>query len=130
MISLLKYQAGASGHLPLLRYRTLSTINREIVIMGLPQSKNIELPDLIPGKVVQAVIYPTIVSGKESKVPAKLELKSTCGCPVNEATLRQTEQTGAPTEIDLKQVLSLLTLVCGCCNTKLIDESSRAEKST
>jgi hypothetical protein len=54
----------------------------------------------------QAAIYPTISTGKESKVPAKIELKSTCGCPVDEETLPQTEMTGKPTEI-------LLTQVCG-----------------
>ncbi len=68
------------------------------------QSKSIVLANLLPGKLFQAAIFPTIMSGKESKVPAKLELKSTCGCPVDEATLRRTEMTGMPTEIALTQV--------------------------
>ncbi len=68
------------------------------------QSKNIVLPNLLPGKLFQAAIYPTINTGKESRVPAKIELKSTCGCPVDEETLRQTEMTGMPTEIALIQV--------------------------
>ena len=62
------------------------------------------LPNLLPGKIFQAAIYPTIFSGKESRVPAKIEVKSTCGCPVDEETLRQTEMTGMPTEIALTQV--------------------------
>ncbi len=62
------------------------------------------LPNLLPGKLFQAAVYPTIFSGKESKVPAKIELKSTCGCPVSEATLRQTEMTGMPIEVALTQV--------------------------
>jgi hypothetical protein len=57
----------------------------------------------LPGKLIQAAVFPTFL-GKDSKVPAKLELKSTCGCPVNEATLRQTEITGKPIEITLTQV--------------------------
>ncbi len=64
------------------------------------------LPNLLPGKLIQAAIYPTISTGKESKVPAKIELKSTCGCPVDEDTLRQTEMTGKPTEVALSQVLT------------------------
>jgi hypothetical protein len=62
------------------------------------------LPNLLPGKLVQAAIYPTIYSGKESKVPANLELKSTCGCPLNVETLRATEMTGKPVEVALVQV--------------------------
>ncbi len=62
------------------------------------------LSNLLPGKLFQAAVYPTVVSGKESKVPAKIELKSTCGCPVDEATLRQTEMTGQPIEVALTQV--------------------------
>ena len=62
------------------------------------------LPTLLPGKLFQAAIYPTIFSGKESRVPAKIEVKSTCGCPVSEATLQQTEMTGMPAEIALTQV--------------------------
>jgi hypothetical protein len=74
------------------------------VIPCLQQSKNIVLPNLLPGKLFQAAIYPIVHSGKETKVPAKIELKSTCGCPVDEETLRQTEMTGMPTEIALTQV--------------------------
>ncbi len=64
------------------------------------------LPNLLPGKIFQAAVYLTDTSGKESMVPTKIEVKSTCGCPINEATLRQTETTGMPTEIALTQVSS------------------------
>ncbi len=62
------------------------------------------IASLLPGKLFQAVVFPTVLSGKESRVPAKIELRSTCGCPVNEATLRQTEPTGKPTDVALTQV--------------------------
>ena len=70
------------------------------------------MPELLPGKLFQAAIYPTIFSGKESKVPAKLELKSTCGCPVDEPTLAQTEMSGMPTEVSLAQVCFRFIKVC------------------
>ncbi len=75
------------------------------VVLLFLQSKNILIPHLLPGKLFQAAVYPTISTGKESKVPAKIEIKSTCGCPVDEATLRQTEMTGKPTDIVLTQVV-------------------------
>ncbi len=61
------------------------------------------LPNQLPGKVIQAAVYPTM-NGKESRVAARLELRSTCGCPVDEATLLRTEMTGKPTDIELTQV--------------------------
>jgi hypothetical protein len=53
--------------------------------------------------VFQAVIYPTVFSGKAAKLPAKFELKSTCGCPKDAQTLLSTEMTGMPTEVKLMQ---------------------------
>ena len=82
----------------LLCYRLLSLV--------LAQSKNIVIASLLPGKLFQAVIFPTFSTGKETRVPARIELRSTCGCPVNEATLRQTEPTGKPTDVALTQVCS------------------------
>jgi hypothetical protein len=78
------------------------------------QSKSIAVAGLLPGKLFQAVIYPTISSGKESSVPAKIELRSTCGCPIDEATLRQTEVTGKPTNVALTQVCSCVGFRPSC----------------
>ncbi len=58
---------------------------------------------LLPGKVILADVVPTF-GRKESRVAAKIELQSTCGCPVNEATLLRTEQTGKPSDVSLTQV--------------------------
>ncbi len=68
------------------------------------QSRNIAITNQLPGKLFQAVVLPSVAIGKESKVPAKFELRSTCGCPVDDATLRQTEATGKPANVALTQV--------------------------
>jgi hypothetical protein len=70
-----------------------------------PQSRTIEITSLLPGKLFRAVIYPTTIAGKESVIPYKnSNLRSTCGCPVDDATLRQTEPTGKPSDVVLAQV--------------------------
>jgi hypothetical protein len=94
---------------------------------GSLQSKNIVLPNLLPGKLFLAAIYPTISTGKESKVPAKLELKSTCGCPVDEVTLRTTEMTGMPIEVVLTQVCQCLDIIWSMHFTSVFVAVSRQD---
>jgi hypothetical protein len=68
------------------------------------QSKFIQATSLLPATLLQAQIFPTTLRGVESKVPYKNKnLKITCGCPVDEPTLRTTEPTGQPINIGVSQ---------------------------
>jgi hypothetical protein len=100
-------------------HQDIASTNALIATLISPQSKNIVISSLLPGKLFQAAIIPTATTGKEGKVASKMEIKSTCGCPVDDETLRDTEQTGKPTDIVLTQVCRYPTedasLVCLPC---------------
>ncbi len=53
---------------------------------------------------MQAEIYPTTLAGVESKIPYRNKnIKVTCGCPIDEPTLRMTEPSGKPTKLGVVQ---------------------------
>jgi hypothetical protein len=92
-----------------------------------PQSRTIEITSLLPGKLFRAVIFPTTNAGRESAIPYRnSNLRSTCGCPIDEATLRQTEPTGKPSDVTLVQVwmcVGHLNSLAGFSNPLFIIES-------
>ena len=59
---------------------------------------------MLPATLIQALIYPTTVGGVESKIPYRNKnIKVTCGCPIDEPTLRATEPTGKPIDLSVVQ---------------------------
>ncbi len=61
------------------------------------QSASIQAHSLLPGSLIQLSILPTTVAGVESKAPYRnKQVKVTCGCPIDQASLRSTEATGRP----------------------------------
>ena len=91
-------------------HQDIASTNALIAKLISPQSKKIVISSLLPGKLFQAAIISTAATGKEGKVASKIEIKSTCGCPVDDQTLRDTEQTGKPTDIILTQVRRAIIL--------------------
>ncbi len=67
---------------------------------------------LAPARLFRLLIWPTTKAGKESTVPYRnSDVRTTCGCPVNANTLKQTEWTGMPTDVALLQVVLCASLL-------------------
>ena len=79
------------------------------------QSADVAVVGLSPGKLFKVSVLPTDNSNVESAVAyVDKQVKSTCGCPRDQNSLRLTEATGAPTTVSLLQVrvASLPTVYC------------------